>query len=170
MCRSDPDFTPLQRRDRMIQKGYWNLFQNTRTTYKCPKFPHAYQKPGWAFFDSAKHRHRDFMQREYQGLEEDRYLSPTDGHLAKLVVQAAQDVYDGSSNSTWRRTFIRNISPAYIQIANFPFSRVSPDPGRWTNDDWAMVCLKWLPSCVGLLCTVCVVSNPFYRCSVIWWY
>jgi len=114
--------------------------------------------PGLAFLDTTMHRHRDFLQREYHGPEEDRYLSPSDGHLEKLVVQAAQDVYDGPANSTWRRTFIRNASPIYIHVANFPFNTLPIDDSLWTSDDWAMVALKWLPACVGLLCVIWV--NP----------
>jgi len=111
------------------------------------------------------------MQRQYRGVEEDRYLSPFDGHLAKLVVQATQDVYDGLPNSTWRRTFIRNASPFYIRIANFPFTNVPTDVNIWTSEDWTYICLKWIPACVGLLGAVCTLfPNPFYRCSVMWRY
>lgn len=117
--------------------------------------------PGLAFIDRITYRHRDTMQRVYKGVEEDRYLSPYDGHLAKLVVQSAQDVYDGPANSTWRRTFARNGTPSYIRIANFPFTKVPVDPDQWTNEHWTNVCLKWLPACVGLLGTVSVLSNPF---------
>jgi hypothetical protein len=81
-------------------------------------------------------------------------LSPWDGHVAKLVVQASQDIYDGAQNSTWRRTFIRNASPIYLQLANFPFSTVPTDPGVWTDNDWATVAIKWIPTCLGLLCVV----------------
>ena len=101
------------------------------------------------------------MQREYHGPEEDRYISPFDGHLAKLVVQAAQDVYDGPPNGTWRRTFVRNASPIFIHIANYPFSDLPLDASLWTNDDWAMVALKWLPACVGLLFVV-----SFFLCHI----
>ena len=110
--------------------------------------------PGLAFLDTGMHRHRDILQREYQGPEEDRYISPWDGHLAKLVVQAAQDVYDGPRNSTWRRTFVRNASPIYIHVANYPFGTVQMNDVLWTNEDWATIALKWLPACVGLLFVV----------------
>lgn len=161
-CKISSDFSQLQRRERTYQRGYGNIFSNPRTTYKWPKFPNAYQMPGWVFRDVAKHRHRDMMQRQYHGLEEDRYLSPYDGHLAKLVVQAAQDVYDGPPNSTWRRTFVRNISPFFIHVANYPFNNVPIDVKTWTNEDWTKICLKWIPACVGLLGTVCVLSSILY--------
>lgn len=94
------------------------------------------------------------MQRVWKGTEDDRYLSPWDGHLAKLVVQATQDIYDGAQNTTWRRTFIRNASPVYLQLANFPFNSVPVDPEQWTGNDWAIVAIRWVPTCLGLLCVV----------------
>ncbi|OXV08124.1 hypothetical protein Egran_04114 [Elaphomyces granulatus] len=139
-----------------IQGGYANI-SHQLTLFKW-KFPNFYQMPGLAFLDAGMHRHRDILQREYQGPEEDRYISPWDGHLAKLVVQAAQDVYDGPRNSTWRRTFVRNVSPIYIHVANYPFSSVQMNDTLWTNEDWAMIALKWLPACVGLLFVIWV--NP----------
>jgi hypothetical protein len=99
-------------------------------------------------------RHRDIMQRVYEGLEEDRYLSPWDGHLAKLVVQATQDVYDTAINATWRRTFVRNVSPSFIHLANWPFVSVPTKSENWTGDDWMVVCAKWFPACLGLFCVV----------------
>lgn len=97
------------------------------------------------------------MQRVFKGTEDDRYLSPWDGHVAKLVVQATQDIYNGAQNSTWRRTFIRNVCPIYLQLANFPFNNVPTDPRIWTGNDWAIVGIRWVPTCMGLLF---VVSSP----------
>jgi hypothetical protein len=97
------------------------------------------------------------MQRVHEGLEDDRYLSPYNGHLAKLVVQATQDVYDGARNATWRRTFVRNASLLFIRVANYPFVSVPANLDHWTEEDWAMVAAKWLPVSAALLC---VVSSP----------
>jgi len=47
---------------------------------------------------------------------DDRYLSPYDGKIKRLVVQATDDIYDNTENGTWRRTFIRNISPFYFEV------------------------------------------------------
>jgi hypothetical protein len=110
-----------------------------------------YQMPGLAFLDRTRHHHRDIMQRVYIGSEEDRYLSPWDGHLAKLVVQAAQEVYDGVPNSTWRRTFVRNPSSTYIRLANFPFNNVPANVDLWKDEHWVSVTWKWIPACVGLM-------------------
>ena len=110
--------------------------------------------PGLAFRDVAIHRHRDTMQREYRGLKEDRYLSPYNGYLVKLVVQAGQEVYDGAPNSTWRWTFVRDISPYFIRIANYPLNGMPVDKETWTGEDWAIVTVKWFFACVELLPTV----------------
>lgn len=110
--------------------------------------------PGLNYNSTTNERHRDILQRVHEGTNDDRYISPVHGHVNTLVVQAAQDVYDGPQNSTWRRTFIRNVCPIYMQLANFPFSNVPTDPGLWTGNDWAMVGLKWIPTCMGMLCMV----------------
>lgn len=115
--------------------------------------------PQLRFRSTDSRRHRDIMQRVYEGLEDDRYLSPRDGHLAKLVVQASQDVYDGAANSTWRRTFVRNISPTYIRLANWPLSTVPTKSEHWTGNDWMIVCAKWLPTCAGMLFVVSLTTG-----------
>jgi hypothetical protein len=110
--------------------------------------------PQLAFRSNDRRRHRDIMQRVHKGLEDDRYLSPYDGHVAKLVVQATQDVYDGARNATWRRTFVRNVSPPFIHVANYPFVSVPANMDNWTGEDWAVVAAKWLPASAALLCVV----------------
>lgn len=107
--------------------------------------------PRLRFRDTNIHRHRDIMQRVYEGRQDDRYLSPWDGHVAKLVVQSTQEIYDGPQNATWRRTFVRNVSPLFIHIANWPFASVPTELEQWTETDWMVVCSKWLPACGGLL-------------------
>jgi hypothetical protein len=141
-----------QLQDRTHQNGYGNLF-NQHALLRW-KFPNSYQMPGVTYLSTESHRHRDSMQRVWQGPYDDRYLSPWDGHLAKLVVQSTDNIYEGTRNSTWRRTFIRNISPLYIQIANFPFSTVPADRARWGDEDWGIVAAKWIPTCCGLLFVV----------------
>lgn len=134
------------------QNGYANIFQKS-TTFRW-KHPRYYQLPGLEFVSKIIARHRDSMQRVWTGTEDDRYLSPYDGHVAKLVVQATQEIYEGTQNSTWRRTFIRNVSPVYLQLANFPYTSVPTDSALWTSSDWAMVAAKWIPACAGMLCCV----------------
>lgn len=39
-------------------------------------------------------------------------------------MQAVDDIYDNTTNSTWRRTFVRNMAPFYLRLANWPFNHV----------------------------------------------
>ncbi|KAL8905628.1 MAG: hypothetical protein Q9171_006603 [Xanthocarpia ochracea] len=104
--------------------------------YRLPPIP----RPG------NDHHHRDMMQRAKTYPSEDYYLSPYDGHLAKLFVQCTQSVYDANSNCTWRRTYIRDQSPWTLQVANW-----ATDNREGKGEDLAMMGLKWIPSCVAIL-------------------
>lgn len=81
-------------------------------------------KPGYGYEKLAQHRHVDCFDRIWTGDYDDRYISPWDGKVSKLVVQAVDDIYDNTTNSTWRRTFVRNISPFYLRLANWPYNHV----------------------------------------------
>lgn len=61
--------------------------------------------------------------------------------ISKLVVQAVDDIYDNNTGSTYRRTFIRNIAPLYLRLANWPFNHVdySRNHGKLTSDGRAYV-------------------------------
>lgn len=96
-------------------------------------------------------RHRDVMQRAKDFPSEDYYLSPYDGHLAKLFVQTTQEIYDASPNSTWRRTYIRNQSPLILQVANWVLYSLPADGREAEGQDIAMMGLKWIPACVAIL-------------------
>ncbi|KAH0545388.1 hypothetical protein FGG08_000529 [Glutinoglossum americanum] len=100
---------------------------------------------------AVQHRHRDAMQRPWQGLYDDRYPSPFDGRLSELLVQCTDDIYEGERNSTWRRTFVRNINPMFIRFANFPFSNGSTEPAERSGSDWGVILAKWIPACCALL-------------------
>lgn len=102
------------------------------------------------------------MQRAKEFAAEDYYLSPFDGHLAKLFVQSTQEIYDASPNSTWRRTFIRNRSPLILQIANWALQSLPTDGREPSGQDMAMAALKWVPSCAAILF---LVSLPLHEPS-----
>ena len=55
------------------------------------------------------------------------YISSWDGKVSKLVVQTVDQIYDEKLTSTYRRTFIRNIAPLYLRLANWPFNHVNPN-------------------------------------------
>lgn len=122
------------------------------------KWPNTYQEPS-ASRSGDHRRHRDTMQRAEEYPKEDYYLSPYDGHLAKLFVQSTQAIYDTNSDSTWRRTHIRNQSPLLLQVANWVLHTLPTDDREATGADIAMVGLKWIPSCVAILLLVSSTSH-----------
>lgn len=86
--------------------------------------PHFYRKPAYGYEKLGQYRHLDIFEREWNGDYDDRYISPWDGKISKLVVQATDDIYDNCANSTWRRTFIRSVAPFHLRLANWPFNHV----------------------------------------------
>jgi hypothetical protein len=110
--------TPSSRR----LKGYRHIL-DPWTTVKF-QFPNFYRKPGLGYQKLAQHRHKDIFDREWTGDYDDRYISTWDGRVSKLVVQAVDEIYDNNVTATYRRTFIRNIAPLYMRLANWPFNHV----------------------------------------------
>ena len=136
--------------------GAQNIF-HPRRRWRV-KWPNTYQLPG-ILRSGDNRRHRDVMQRPTNFSTNDYYLSPFDGHLAKLYVQSTQAIYDANPNSTWRRTHIRNQSPLMLQVANWVLHSV-PNDRKATGKDLALRGLKWIPSCIALLF---LVSSSFLR-------
>lgn len=94
------------------------------------------------------------MQRAKDFSSEDYYLSPWDGHLAKLFVQSTQAIYDTQPNSTWRRTFIRNQSPLILQVANWVLGSIPAGNQEATGEDVTVTALRWVPGCIAILLLV----------------
>ncbi len=130
------------------ERGYMNS-RHPRTEWRA-KWPNAYQFAGIAL-PRNDHRHRDIMQRAKDYPSDEYYLSPWDGHLAKLFVQSTQAIYDANPNSTWRRTFIRNRSPLILRVANWVLHTLPTDDQEINGEDLALMGLKWLPACVAIL-------------------
>jgi hypothetical protein len=143
--------------------------------------PQSYQPPGNhckspSSGDIDIHKHRDVFRRKHSGLNDARYLDPLDGRVQKLCVQTVNEIYDTENNTTWRRTYIENVSPYIIRLAYWPYSKM-PNPnqnaigddsayqaqasgiGTWKQEQWTHVGLRWLPACIGLLI---LVSVPLY--------
>jgi len=139
-------------------RGYRHIF-DPYTSVRW-NFPHFYRKPGFGYEHLGNHRHSDVFNREYSGGYDDRYLSPYDGKIKRLVVQATDDIYDNTENGTWRRTFIRNISPFYLRLANWPLNHVDyTRNGGPTSEDWPMICVKWFIASVAITFVVSVTSR-----------
>ena len=100
------------------------------------------------------------MQRAHEFDPNDYYLSPYDGHLAKLVVQTTQEIYDANPNSTWRRTFMRNQSPFILRAANWVLHSI-PKDGDVSSSDFAIMAAKWIPSCIVILFLVRTTMSLF---------
>lgn len=103
------------------------------------------------------------MSRVWNKSEDDRYINPQDARAKKLVVQTTNSVYDGALNSSWRRTYVGNVSSYIIRIARWPFQHVPDSHEQWVRQDWITVGLWWLPTCCALLVVVCqAYSHRFF--------
>ena len=143
--------------------------------------PHSYQIPGQYYSsiierepngDKPELKHLDVFRREHEGREDDRYLDPVDGRVQKLVVQSTKATYNQRNNTTWRRTYMRNVSPYIIRLAYWPVSSVPSSQessavtdkrkvmalASWKKEQWMHVGLRWLPTCIGLLIMVCWIA------------
>jgi hypothetical protein len=133
----------------MRLKGYEHIFSPwTNVKWGLPNF---YRKQGLGYQKLGQYRHRDCLDREWTGDYDDRYISSWDGKISKLVVQAVDDIYENNTGSTYRRTFIRNVAPLYMRLANWPFNHIdyTKNNGKPTSEDYPMLCLKWfVTSCV----------------------
>ena len=138
------------------ERGYFNA-RHPRNEWRA-KWPNAYQVAGIPLPVGNSH-HRDMMQRAKDFPSDDYYLSPFDGHLAKLFVQSTQAIYDANPNSTWRRTFIRNQSPWILRVANWVLHTVPTNGQEVKGDDVAMMGLKWIPACAAILLLVSLFGN-----------
>ncbi|KFY49704.1 hypothetical protein V496_09854 [Pseudogymnoascus sp. VKM F-4515 (FW-2607)] len=136
---------------------------------------------GFGGCSCASHRtfhHRDCMGRRWTGPDDDRYLSPYDGRLKKLVVQTVGEWHNGPASATWERTTIRNTTPLMLRIVCWAMSSISMSPyqkeergqideesspslnphrtsetdeeSQLSGDSWGPVCVKWAPACVAL--------------------
>lgn len=154
-----------------------------RRAYFSWESPSSYQPP---FRDhgtgrsqpSIVHKHLDVFHRGYKGLDDEQCLDPLDGRVRKLFVQVTNQIYDEINDTTWRRTYIKNISPRLIRLAWWPYAgsplaqpsysnkggikqRFKSRTKAWTNEHWTRVALRWVPACAGLL----IVVSLFVLCN-----
>lgn len=138
---------------------------------------HSYQPPRHYLETSreaytAMHKHLDVFHRAYEGLEDDQYLDPIDGRVRHLCVQTLGQIYNTSNDTTWRRTYVENVSPWILRLAWW--SRAGLVMGKkdytakhgraWKNvqartaslssEQWTQLGIRWIPSCIGLLVLV----------------
>jgi hypothetical protein len=106
-------------------------------------------------------KYLDVFRRKTRGKVEDRYVDPTDGRLGILVIQASSPIYNSRNRTTWRRTYIDNISPYFVRLAYWPTGGTPESFDHWGRDEWIYAGLRWLPSCIGIL--ICVfIQHSFH--------
>ena len=99
--------------------------------------------PGYQYESTKVFRHRDFVGRVKEGPMEDRYLHHDDGKLRKLIVACSDELFEGADNTTWRRTYVRMVSPLRVRIATWVIDS-SYDPKSW--NDWWIMLLRAFPA------------------------
>jgi hypothetical protein len=104
-----------------VKLGNYSNLLNPENAWRW-EYPNAHQKATVEYDTAEKRRHQDTLGREWEGVPDDRYLSPWDGKVKPLVVQATDDIYKNANSSTYGRTFIRNVSPYMLRIATWPTS------------------------------------------------
>ena len=149
---------------------------HSRAVYQFD-LPHSYQlsRRHRGFVPAYLFRHLDVFHRKYEGLVDDQFLDPLDGRVRRLIVQATGPLYDTENDTTWRRTYVRNVSPKLIRLAWWPFATLPYDESEaakgdgikkkinakkeiWATEHWTKLGLLWLPTCVGLLVLVSLLS------------
>ena len=122
-----------------------------RNTWRS-EHPHFHLLPELEYDTTETRRHHDALGREWTGTPDDRYLSPFDGRPKQLIVQTTDSLYDVPGNTTYRRTFIRNVSPFMMRLADWAIG--DKDLEDITRDDLPMLVLRWIPACFGLIVMV----------------
>ncbi|KAJ9627151.1 hypothetical protein H2203_003612 [Taxawa tesnikishii (nom. ined.)] len=90
------------------------------------------------------------MARKWKGINDDRYISPWDGHISKLLVQCTDEIYGAAGNTTYRRTYIRNVSTKMLRLANWPTKHFDWVAGRYKYGGTGLLVAKWIPACIAL--------------------
>ena len=115
----------------------WNYILDGQTSWRW-HFTHHYREPNCAYQPNMPPvRHRDGMGRVVEKPVEDRYIHPLDGKLRRLIVQATDEVFDAQGLVTWRRTYVRKVSPLGARLATW-VTDYKRKPDSW-DDFWAQV-------------------------------
>ncbi|KAK0612126.1 hypothetical protein B0T14DRAFT_441010 [Immersiella caudata] len=92
--------------------------------------------------------HRDSMGRAVEKPAEDRYIHALDGKLRRLLVQCTDDVFDAGGLATWRRTYVRKVSPLGARLATW-VTDYHTTTNTW-EDFWVQV-LRTLPAAFAMM-------------------
>lgn len=164
-----------------LQWIYSDFFHNS--AWFSWSTPHSYQIPRWYYGPNggkkSELKHLDVFRREHEGLKDDRYLDPLDGRVRNLVVQSTKATYNQRNDTTWRRTYMKNVSPYIIRLAYWamPSMPSSQESGAitderksyevtalasWKKEQWIHVGRRWLLTCIGLLIMVCWIASGLF--------
>lgn len=116
----------------------------------------SYVLPQWVYDVPGKRRHRDALGRETEDLLDDRFLRPGDSRLKKLTVQATDKLYNNPANTTYRRTYVRNVSPWMLQLAFWATKR------EGTSGDGWLIALKCFAVFLPMSVMVCKIHVYFF--------
>jgi hypothetical protein len=99
------------------------------------------------------------MSRVHSEYNNDYYLSPSTGKIKTLVVQSVDDILMNEGNGTWKRTYIRNISPLPYRVAMWPFNHIDMRESSPASDsDVAKIVGKWFLASLALTVIVSPLS------------
>ncbi|KAM7216379.1 hypothetical protein V8F06_008199 [Rhypophila decipiens] len=127
-------------------KSWKHIFSGTPTEYRFEPY-HHWQRPGYVYQDVNNYRHRDSAGRIMVRPRSDRYLHHQDGRLRNLIVQCTDDIFAAPGNATWKRTYIRKVSPWKARAATWVID-FSYDPESW--NDWGVMVLRAFPAAIAM--------------------
>ncbi|KAK6532505.1 hypothetical protein TWF281_006694 [Arthrobotrys megalospora] len=141
------DIAQYQRRPQrlMESKNSW-----TYSTFRW-EAPNWVQDPAYIYDNTTEYRYRDFAGRVCEKPLHERYLHHDDGTLRKLIVSCTDSIYQGPGTSTWRRTYVRNVSELTVRIATWIIG-YNENPGTWKT--YAIQVARALPA--SLLMALCM--------------
>jgi hypothetical protein len=127
-------------------------------------YPNFYRRPNYRYQGGEVFRHKDSAGRVRETTASDRYLHHHDGRLRNLIVQCTDDIFRATGTSTWRRTYIRRVSPLVIRIATWVID-YSYHPESW--GDWLVQLLRAIPAAIAMMFVVstCVLRINFLLTS-----
>ncbi|KAI1424996.1 hypothetical protein F5Y12DRAFT_784935 [Xylaria sp. FL1777] len=146
-----PASSPGAPKEFPMQLKSWQHIFNTSGLTRRWIYTHYIKLPGWVYDvpqgGPQMFRHRDFAGRVRIVPLEDRYLHHGDGSLRKLIVSCTDELLEGADTTTWRRTYLRKVSPLKVRIATWVID-FSYDPKSW--DDWWIQLLRCLPAAFAM--------------------
>ncbi|KAK5083434.1 hypothetical protein LTS08_003627 [Lithohypha guttulata] len=169
-----------------IKAKHWLYWMSSKYFHRDAVFstknPGSYQAPSRTpqseGSNDKRYVHLDVFRRGRKLNNDDYYLDPLNGKLRKLFVQTTDTIYESNTDvRSWRRTYIRNVSPRLIRLAFWPYSaapssrathklkrrdildKVNSKTADWDQSHWVAVGARWLPACIGLLVLMCLPTD-----------